>query len=187
MSEQADSAILRAASEDSDNWDDATWAAWFRTAGRAHEGTSGKKPPLFDKVGALQAKVTELEAQLERYVGKEPTVRDEMAYLQRSLNAVLELCDSAAAVAARWENPLPVPEWVIAVREAAEGERPDKPDDRRRRIYLDGKGDAWMDQSVTSDGTRWVAPLAGTMPTGSEPEATVRDRTGGLHEIGRCW
>lgn len=59
--------------------------------------------------------------------------------------------------------------------------------DRRRRIYIDGKGNAWMDQSVTSDGTRWISPLAGSMPTGAEPEGQVRESTGSLREIGRCW
>ncbi|MFC8272321.1 hypothetical protein ACFUJR_07215 [Streptomyces sp. NPDC057271] len=59
--------------------------------------------------------------------------------------------------------------------------------DRRRRIYIDGRGDAWLDQSVTSDGTRWVAPLAGSMPTDIETEAKVAERTGSLREIGRCW
>ncbi|MFF5643031.1 hypothetical protein [[Kitasatospora] papulosa] len=132
------------------------------------------------------SRVRELESELERYVGKEPTVRDEMAYLQRSLNAVLELCDSAAAQAARWENPLPVPEWVIAVREAASGERLDNPADKRRRIYIDGKGNGWLDQSTGHGDVRWIAPLA-IFPGDARPLNTVRDRTGGLHEIGRCW
>jgi hypothetical protein len=176
-----DSAVLRAASSNSDDWEDATWAAWFRTAERAHGEFPGEKSPLLDKVGALQAKVAELEAELEKYVGKEPTVRDEMAYLQRSLNAVLELCDSAAAQAARWENPLPVPELVSAVRQAAEGQRPESPNDKRRRIYLDGKGNAWL--SLTKD---TVGPLAGAMWS-DETTKSVRERTGDLHEIGRCW
>src|SRR6185503_274322 len=36
----------------------------------------------------LLARVADLEATLERYVGKEPTVAEEMAYLNRCLNAV---------------------------------------------------------------------------------------------------
>ncbi|MEV6854799.1 hypothetical protein AB0M89_13430 [Streptomyces microflavus] len=133
-----------------------------------------------------QARIAELEKELERYVGKEPTVRDEMAHLQRKLNAVRELCDQAAAQAARWENPLPVPEWVGAVREAADSERPDNPADKRRRIYIDGKGNGWLDQSTGHGGIRWIAPLA-IFPGDAEPSTTVRDRTGELHEIGRCW
>ena len=38
--EQDDRRILRAAPADSDDWDDATWAAWARVADRAH----GKRP-----------------------------------------------------------------------------------------------------------------------------------------------
>lgn len=134
----------------------------------------------------LEQENAKLTAELEKYVGKEPTVRGEMAYLQRCLNAVLELCDQAAAQATQWENPLPVPAWVTAVREAAEGERPENPDDKRRRIYIDGDGNGWLDQSVRYGGARWVAPLA-IFPGDSEPANTVRERANGLHEIGRCW
>ncbi|MGW1154542.1 hypothetical protein ACWD45_25060 [Streptomyces rubiginosohelvolus] len=129
----------------------------------------------------LEQENAQLEAQLEKYVGKEPTVRDEMAYLQRCLNSVLEVCDQAATQATRWENPLPVPEWAIAVRKAATGERPDDPADKRRRIYIDGKGNAWL--SLTKD---TVGPLAGAMWS-DETKASVAASNGGLHEIGRCW
>ncbi|MGV0098128.1 hypothetical protein [Streptomyces californicus] len=128
----------------------------------------------------LEQENARLGTELERYVGKEPTVRDEMAYLQRCLNSVLELCDQAATQAVRWESPLPVPEWVVAVREAASGERPDTPADKRRRIYIDGHGDAWL--SLTED---TIGPLAGAMWS-DETTTSVRDRTGELHEIGRC-
>ena len=66
-------------------------------------------------------RVTNLEATLERYVGKEPTVAEEMAYLNRCLNTVHDVCDAAEKQATRWEQPLPVPEWVAAVRHAASG------------------------------------------------------------------
>jgi hypothetical protein len=36
MTDQDDRQILRAASADSDDWDDATWAAWARVADQAH-------------------------------------------------------------------------------------------------------------------------------------------------------
>ncbi|MEV7870132.1 hypothetical protein AB0P17_29490 [Streptomyces sp. NPDC088124] len=39
----------------------------------------------------------------------------------RRLDAVLKFCDRAEKRAARWENPLPVPEWVTAVRALATG------------------------------------------------------------------
>ncbi|MFC8009092.1 hypothetical protein [Streptomyces cinereoruber] len=59
--------------------------------------------------------------------------------------------------------------------------------DRRRRIYIDGRGNAWLEQSTASDGTRWVAPFAGSMPADAEPMDAVTERTGSLREIGRCW
>lgn len=62
-----------------------------------------------------------LVEQLERYVGMEPTRDEEMAYLGRCLDAVLAVCDQAEKQATRWENPLPVPEWVETVRKAVEG------------------------------------------------------------------
>jgi hypothetical protein len=80
-----------------------------------------------DAVPTLVARVAELEATLERYVGKEPTVADEMAYLHRCLNAVFEVCRNAEKQAIRWENPLPVPEWVSDVRSAAAGEHKNQP------------------------------------------------------------
>ncbi|MFC5802742.1 hypothetical protein [Streptomyces formicae] len=154
--------------------------------GRVHQDRhTNQWPAAGDK--QPETEVERLRAELAKYVGKEPTVVEEMAYLNRCLNAVHDVCDAAEKQATRWEQPLPVPEWVATVREAATGERTDNPNDRRRRIYIDGNGDAWLDQSVTSDGTRWIAPLAGSMPTGSEAEAAVRGRTGSLREIGRCW
>lgn len=39
----ADRAILKAAPQNSDDWDDATWAAWWRTAERVH-GDAAVRP-----------------------------------------------------------------------------------------------------------------------------------------------
>lgn len=61
-----DAAILRAASSDSDDWDDVTWAAWFRTAERCH-GDGFQRTPLFTKVGAQQVRAAALEKQLAEY------------------------------------------------------------------------------------------------------------------------
>ncbi|MFF6847060.1 MULTISPECIES: hypothetical protein [Streptomyces] len=58
-----------------------------------------------------------------KYVGKEPTIAEEMQHLNRCLNAVYDLCEQAKENAGRWETPLPVPEWVEAVEKAADGER----------------------------------------------------------------
>jgi len=73
------------------------------------------------EVAALRSRVAELEAELKKYVGVEPTVADELAYVNRCLNAVYAVCDAAEKQATRWENPLPVPEWVALVRNAADG------------------------------------------------------------------
>lgn len=69
----------------------------------------------------LRARVAELQAERKRYVGAEPTIAEEMAYLSRCIDSVLALCDQAEQQATRWERPLPVPEWVASVRAAAEG------------------------------------------------------------------
>lgn len=135
----------------------------------------------------LENENARLTAELAKYDGKEPTVAEEMQHLNRCLTAVYDLCEETKQGARRWENPLPVPEWVAAVEKAADGDRPDNPDDKRRRIYIDGTGHAWIDQSVTSEGTRWIAPVAGSLPGAVETEASVADRTGSLREIGRAW
>ncbi|MCY0959926.1 hypothetical protein [Streptomyces sp. H27-H5] len=44
-----------------------------------------------------------------------------MTYLTRCLDAVVAACDEAENDANRWENPLPVPEWVAVIRKAANG------------------------------------------------------------------
>ncbi|MFJ6363505.1 hypothetical protein ACIQIE_20275 [Streptomyces globisporus] len=133
----------------------------------------------------LEQENAELEAQLEKYVGKEPTVRDEMAYLQRCLNSVLEVCDQAATQATRWENQLPVPEWVSTVREAATGERPDNPADKRRRVYADGEGKGWVDLTIDNHGRLWLQRLSDSDVL-STPDA-IREHTSELHEFGRFW
>lgn len=69
----------------------------------------------------LENENTRLTAELDKYVGKEPTRDEEMQYLTSCLDAVLAVCDAAEKQATRWENPLPVPEWVETVRKAAEG------------------------------------------------------------------
>lgn len=66
-------------------------------------------------------RIAELEAERKKYVGVEPTVAEELAYVNRCLNAVYAVCDAAEKQATRWENPLPVPEWVALIRNAADG------------------------------------------------------------------
>lgn len=74
------------------------------------------------QLAQARARITELEAERKRYVGVEPTIAEEMAYLGRCLDAVHQVCDDTVRQATRWENPLPVPEWVEQVRTAADGE-----------------------------------------------------------------
>ena len=66
-------------------------------------------------------RIAELEATLAKYVGVEPTVAEELAYVSRCLHAVYDVCDAAEKQAIRWEQPLPVPDWVALVRNAADG------------------------------------------------------------------
>nr|BEK68813.1 hypothetical protein KPHV_60400 [Kitasatospora purpeofusca] len=74
-----------------------------------------------EDVPALLARVSQLEAERALYVGVEPTIAEEMAELKRGFFAAHEVCDAAEKQALRWEHPLPVPEWVAAVRAALDG------------------------------------------------------------------
>ncbi|MFE9127049.1 hypothetical protein ACFYOF_16790 [Streptomyces sp. NPDC007148] len=76
---------------------------------------------MHGRAATAEARVAQLERELKKYVGAEPTVAEEMAYLSSCLDAVRDLCDEAEQRALRWEQPLPVPEWVSEVRKAAEG------------------------------------------------------------------
>ncbi|WBP89493.1 hypothetical protein [Kitasatospora cathayae] len=72
-------------------------------------------------VEQLLARVRQLEAERALYVGVEPTIAEEMAELTRGYIAAHAVCDAAEKQATRWENPLPVPEWVAAIRAALDG------------------------------------------------------------------
>lgn len=67
----------------------------------------------------LKARIAELEAERRKYVGVEPTIAEEMAYLSRCLDSVLAFCDEQDKAARLFE--LPTPEWIVRVRAAAEG------------------------------------------------------------------
>lgn len=126
-----------------------------------------------------------MRTELAKYVGAEPTIAEEMAYLSACLNAVHDLCNRAQTQAERWEQPLPVPAWVEQVRGAASGMHPNDPADNRHRIYIDGKGNGWI--SVCSDeGTEWVVPVQAAAHV-EQDVRDVADDTGFLREIGRCW
>jgi hypothetical protein len=49
-------------------------------------------------------------------------LRAERGALKSRLDAVLDLCDREQRNAIRWENPIPVPEWVAPVQRAALGD-----------------------------------------------------------------
>ncbi|MEV6833532.1 hypothetical protein AB0N17_03210 [Streptomyces sp. NPDC051133] len=76
---------------------------------------------MHNRAATAEARVAELERERAKYVGKEPTIAEEMAYLSRCIDSILDLCTKAEEQAGRWEQPLPVPEWVAEVRKAAEG------------------------------------------------------------------
>lgn len=136
--------------------------------------------------GALIGEVQRLHAELAKYVGAEPTIAEEMTYLSRCLNDVHAVCDGAEEKSLRWENPLPVPEWVPVVREAAEGQRAENPNDRRRRVYIDGKGNGWIDLNQDeATGEHNVTGLTDQWQIKTTDEITAD--TGTLREIGRCW
>ncbi|MFF6781368.1 hypothetical protein [Streptomyces sp. NPDC012510] len=69
------------------------------------------------EVESLRARVAELEAERAKYVGREPTIAEEMAYLSRCIDSVLDLCDAAEAKGITSGGPF----TVEAVRKAADG------------------------------------------------------------------
>lgn len=58
--EQRDRQILRAAPKNDDDWDNATWAAWWRHCERVHEAAPSRAA-LLAEVQRLKARVAELE------------------------------------------------------------------------------------------------------------------------------
>lgn len=93
---------------------------------------------------AAEARVAELEAERAKYVGAEPTIAEEMAYLSRCIDSVLDLCSEAESKGITSGGPF----TVEAVRKAADGlvERASYPpafpwarlmDDEDRAEFLD--------------------------------------------------
>ena len=75
-------------------------------------------------------------------------------------------------------------EWAAA--RTAEEEVAIEAKDRRRRIYIDGKGDGWIDLTVDPQtGERELTGITNPWKIASADK--VRSDTGGLREIGRCW
>lgn len=93
-----------------------------------------------------------LEAERAKYVGAEPTIAEEMAYLSRCIDSVLDLCNAADAKGITSGGPF----TVEAVRKAADGlvERRSYPpalpwaalmDDEDLREFLGDLGAAVLD------------------------------------------
>lgn len=78
-------------------------------------------PALLAEVERLKA---ELDGERENYAAYRTGAEGAKGMLARRIDAVTDLCDGAEQQARRWENPLPVPEWVERVRAAATGEQP---------------------------------------------------------------
>lgn len=148
---------------------------------RVQYAADAETPELAARIVADHNEVIALREQLAKYVGKEPTLRDEMAYLNRCLDAVFGLCREADKDGNTSDGKF----TPAAVLQAASGEREDDPNDRRRRLYLDGEGSVWVDGSVSPDGTRWIGYVVHS--GGQSTHEEVRARTGELHEIGRTW
>lgn len=61
-----------------------------------------------------------------------------------------------------------------------------EPSPDRRRIYVDGQGDGWIDLTVDPEtGERELTGITNPWKIATADE--VRSDTGGLSEIGRCW
>ena len=52
----------------------------------------------------------------------ERDMRTQRDAVQARLNRVMDICDREQRGAMRWENPIPVPEWVAVVQRAALGD-----------------------------------------------------------------
>lgn len=80
-------------------------------------------------------------------------------------------------------------EWEAARAadaESAKAQAAKEAADCRRRIYIDGKGDGWIDLTVDpATGERELTGITNPWKIATADE--VRNDTGGLTEIGRCW
>ncbi|MFE9736189.1 hypothetical protein ACFYO9_37685 [Streptomyces sp. NPDC005863] len=111
----------------------------------------------------LKGELDRLRVELAKYVGHEPTVAEEMSELARRLDNVHAVCDEAEEESLRWEHPLPVPEWVPVVREAADGVRPE----RKRRPAEAARPSANRDE-LKQRIARAIYALKSPAPSGSE-------------------
>jgi hypothetical protein len=108
----------------------------------------------------LLDRVTELEAELAKYVGHEPTIAEEMAYLSNSLDAVLSLCHETRRTGSLGVTP-------EAVEQAAAGEwtaatpRPALP---WAHVMDDGDLSMFLDDLISAALGRWQTDAEGPIP-----------------------
>jgi hypothetical protein len=164
-----DRQLLASASSDSADWDDATWAAWWRAAERAH-------------------------GQLRQHTSDTELTRD---FHQNSARHLADKRDVAEEVLSEWEAGSLAPEKALRMIRAAlaVGEvktigqlRKETPEDPRlkRRIYIDGEGDPWIEIPMSpDDGSVAIVQLREDIDVAA-PSEEIRENTGGLREIGRC-
>lgn len=164
-----DRRILAGAPIDSDDWDDATWAAWWRAAERAH--------------GKVRQNLHDTEL-----------IRD---FNQNSARHLADKRDVVEEALTEWEAGRLSPETALKMIRAAlaVGEvktlaelRKETPDDPRFpcRIYIDGEGDPWIEVPMSPDNGRvHIVQLRQDAHEVVDAEE-IRANTGGLREIGRC-
>jgi hypothetical protein len=132
------------------------------------------------RAATAEARVAELETERAKYVGVEPTIAEEMAYLSRCLDAVHEACDRAVRQATRPEHPLPIPDWVDTVRQAADGAteplgtRPALP---WAHLMDDGDLHEFLGDLVSATIDRWR----------SEPDIPDRDILANIEKVCADW
>jgi len=124
---------------------------------------------------------SDMDPELARQTGIEVT-EDESADRLRYFRDGRELDPNEYVVIRRAD---PVPHYNRG-RTYLEPRIEDDPTDRRCRIYLDGNGQAWIDQSQDPDGTQWVTEV-NNLASGEDNADNVRHETGSLREIGRTW
>ncbi|HEY9354087.1 MAG TPA: hypothetical protein VIP28_12585 [Nocardioides sp.] len=84
MTAKTDTEILRNAPASSDDWDDDTWAAWWRAAERAQEDRGKRIDQLEGEIAELEAKLAIREAQVERLDNVIEQLQNEIAELTRA-------------------------------------------------------------------------------------------------------
>jgi hypothetical protein len=69
-----------------------------------------------------RATLPDLRREVEHHQAGKRRWRDRAERAEARLSAVLDLCDREQRNAIRWENPIPVPEWVATVQKLALGD-----------------------------------------------------------------